>query len=303
MRNEDFSTTITVAATPAEVFQAISHVRGWWSENVSGHTDRANGEFTYHYQDVHRAKMQITTFKPDQRMVWHVIDNYFKFTTDETEWTGTNIIFDISKQDDRTVLRFTHEGLVPAFECFQICHDAWTHYIQDSLKNLIETGKGSPTPLDTADPEPATPAGHTGSAKSICHRLLIGVPVEKVFAALSTQDGLAGWWTPDTMAKPQVGSIARFVFDDYFKEMEVVELKPYSKVKWHCLQAYHEWIGTTVTFETVPHQQGAILLFRHEGWKDYSDEFASCSYAWALFLGSLKALCETGTGTPYPAIG
>jgi len=63
---------------------------------------------------------------------------------DKSEWVGTKIIFEKSKKDDKTQLRFTHEGLVPEYECYQICYDGWTSYIQGSLKNLITTGKGKP---------------------------------------------------------------------------------------------------------------------------------------------------------------
>jgi uncharacterized protein YndB with AHSA1/START domain len=137
--------------------------------------------------------------------------------------------------------------------------------------------------------------------KSICHRLLIETPIEKVYEALTTQEGLSRWWTPDTKAKPEVGSILRFAFGpDYFKEMKVEELKPFSKVKWACLKAYKDWIGTTLTFELQPHDKGTVLFFHHDGWKEYTPEFASCSYDWALFFRSLKFLCETGKGFPYP---
>jgi hypothetical protein len=56
----------------------------------------------------------------------------------------------------------------------------------------------------------------------------------------------------------------------------------------------------TMTFELEPHAKGTILVFHHEGWKAYSNEFASCSYDWALFFRSLKFLCEKGKGFPYP---
>lgn len=137
--------------------------------------------------------------------------------------------------------------------------------------------------------------------KCICHRFLIGAPAETVYAALTTQEGLAGWWTPDTIAKPEVGSVSRFAFGpDYYKEMRVEVLQPYSKVEWLCLKAFEEWIGTTLTFELEPRANGCILFFRHDGWKEYSEEFASCSFDWALFFRSLKLLCETGKGIPYP---
>lgn len=304
MKNKDFSTTLLVDATPQKVFDAINNVRGWWSENIDGDTNKINSEFLYHYQDVHRAKMKIIEMLPNKRVVWHVLDNYFKFTKDETEWKDTRVILDLSEQNGKTALKFTHQGLVPAYECFQICQDAWTHYIQSSLKDLITTGKGNATPKDE-DREPKFSEGNVStdqqSSKSIYHRLLIEAPVEKVYEAVTTQKGLAGWWTPDTLAKPKVGSILRFAFGpDYYKEMKVEELKPYSKIKWICLKAFEEWIGTTLTFELEPHSKGTILLFHHDGWKNYTQEFASCSFDWALFFRSLKFLCETGKGIPYP---
>ncbi len=300
MKSKDFSTSVLVDAPPKQVFDAINNVRGWWSENITGQTDKLTETFEYHYEDVHRAKIRIEEMLPGQKVVWHVLDNYFKFTKDETEWKDTRIIFGLSEQGGKTMLTFTHQGLVPEYECFRICQDAWTHYIQGSLKNLIETGKGNATPehVDAAAREAAASAP---DSKSICHRLLIEAPVEKAYAALSTQEGLAGWWTPDTIARPEVGSTLRFAFGpDYFKEMKVEVLQPYSKIKWRCITASEEWVGTTLSFELEPHQKGCILFFHHDGWKDYTPEFASCSFDWALFFRSLKLLCETGKGIPYP---
>jgi uncharacterized protein YndB with AHSA1/START domain len=307
MKKEDFSTTILVDATPQNVFDAVNNVRGWWSENINGDTDKLNSEFTYHYQDVHRAKIRITEFVPNKKVVWHVLDNYFKFTEDEREWIDTNVVFEISEKDGKTQLKFTHEGLVPDYECYNVCHDAWTHYVRDSLKDLILAGKGSPTPKDTEEgtaktelPEQQDPTNQI-TTKSICHRLLIEAPVEKVYEAITTQKGLAGWLTPETIAKPEVGSISRFAFGPtYYKEMKIEELKPYSKVKWLCLKADEEWIGTTLNFELEPHRKGSILYFHHDGWTAYTPEFAGCSYDWALFFRSLKFHCETGKGFPYP---
>ncbi|MBC9911722.1 SRPBCC family protein [Chitinophaga varians] len=135
---------------------------------------------------------------------------------------------------------------------------------------------------------------------NIWHRLVIKVAPEEVYKALSTQTGLAGWWTPDTIAKPEIGSIARFAFGDYFKEMKVTALQPSKQVKWECRKAVDEWVGTTITFDLEPHKDGTTLFFHHDGWKDYSPTYAVCTYDWAMFLRSLKKLCQTGKGAPYP---
>ena len=144
MTNPDFTTTILVDQTPEEAFNAINDVRGWWSEEIEGSTNKLNDEFRYHYEDVHRCKMKITEFTPNEKVVWFVQKNYFKFTKDKSEWTGTKIIFEIADIDNKTQIRFTHLGLVPGYECYDVCKNAWTQYIQQSLFNLITAGKGQP---------------------------------------------------------------------------------------------------------------------------------------------------------------
>jgi uncharacterized protein YndB with AHSA1/START domain len=137
--------------------------------------------------------------------------------------------------------------------------------------------------------------------KNILHRLAIKATPEEVYKAVTTREGLAGWWTPETSAKPETGSIARFAFGpDYFKEMKVTALEPFKQVQWQCITGFEEWVGTTITFDIEPHKNGSVLFFHHDGWKAYTPGFASCSYDWAMFLRSLRILCETGQGLPYP---
>jgi hypothetical protein len=142
--NPNFATAFVVAQSPAAVFRAINNPRGWWSEAIEGATEKQGDEFTYHYQDMHRCRIRLIEVVPDSRVAWHVLDNHFSFTEDETEWKGTTIVFDISRRDGGTELRFTHQGLVPAYECFEVCSNAWGSYINGSLKSLIATGKGRP---------------------------------------------------------------------------------------------------------------------------------------------------------------
>ncbi|MEO6136092.1 MAG: SRPBCC domain-containing protein [Ginsengibacter sp.] len=142
--DKNFTTTFLVNNTPEEVFNAINNVRGWWSENIDGSTDKPGAEFLYHYKDVHISKMKIVEFIPNKKVVWLVLQNQFNFTKDQSEWKGNTIVFDISEKGNQTQIQFTHVGLTPAYECYNDCHDAWTSYIQGSLKDLITTGKGKP---------------------------------------------------------------------------------------------------------------------------------------------------------------
>lgn len=144
MHDQNYTTTFMVDQTPEEAFTAINNVRGWWSEEIEGNTDKLGDEFTYHFADVHRCKMKLTGVIPGKKVVWFVEDNYFSFTKDKTEWMGTEIMFEISKKDDSTEVRFTHIGLVPEYECYDACSEGWGTYINGSLRSLITTGKGQP---------------------------------------------------------------------------------------------------------------------------------------------------------------
>ncbi len=149
MNDQNYTTAFTVDQTPEEVFAAINNVRGWWSGEIEGDTDKLGAEWTYRYKDIHRSKQKITELVPGKKVVWHVLDSYLKFVEDKTEWNGTDIVFDISKNGDKTEVRFTHVGLAPAIECFNKCSDAWSSIINGSLQSLITGGKGQPFEKET----------------------------------------------------------------------------------------------------------------------------------------------------------
>lgn len=142
--NQSYTATFTVEQTPAEAFTAINNVRGWWSQAIEGDTNKLGAVFYYHYQDIHRCTFKITEFVPGQKVVWHVLQNYFNFVQDKTEWTGTDVVFELTQKEDKTEVRFTHVGLVPAYECYTVCSDGWGTYINGSLRSLMTTGQGQP---------------------------------------------------------------------------------------------------------------------------------------------------------------
>lgn len=142
MDNQDFSTTIEVAQSPTEVFNAVNNPRAWWSDTIEGTTDQLDAEWNYHFGDNHRSKLKVIELIPDKQVVWLVEENYFKNAKDQTEWVGNKITFDISKQGDKTLLTFTQIGLKPSCDCYKACEWAWTGFVQKSLQSLIATGKG-----------------------------------------------------------------------------------------------------------------------------------------------------------------
>lgn len=149
MLSESYQATITVLQDPATVYAACRNFRAWWSEDIEGPTDEAGQSFLYHYKDIHISKMKLVEAIPDRRLVYEVLENHFSFVEDQTEWKDTRLIFDIVPEGGATRVTFTHEGLLPRHECFNVCNEAWTNYIQKSLYDLITTGEGHPNPRDT----------------------------------------------------------------------------------------------------------------------------------------------------------
>ena len=145
MNKQDFSMSFLVDQSPKEAFQAINNVRGWWTEGVDGNTENLNDEFSVQFWDVHYSMQKLIEVIPYTKIVWLITDSKLTFIIEESEWTGTKLIFDIAEKGNQTEVHFTHIGLVPQIECYKDCTNAWSGYVNGSLKSLIITGKGKPT--------------------------------------------------------------------------------------------------------------------------------------------------------------
>jgi uncharacterized protein YndB with AHSA1/START domain len=143
MKNQNFTATVSVDQTSEEVFAAINNIREWWSEDIEGNTDKLDHEFMYRDKHLH-ATMKITELIPGKKIVWHVLKSQMDDIEDVSEWDDTKLIFEITKKDDKTKIQFTHLGLVPELDCFNVCSKAWDFYIKSSLQRLITTSKGEP---------------------------------------------------------------------------------------------------------------------------------------------------------------
>ena len=135
----------------------------------------------------------------------------------------------------------------------------------------------------------------------IVHRIGVenGSP-QRVYDALTTLDGLSGWWAEKTTGDTEPGGVIEFRFGPGGIDMKVVELDPGRLVRWEVVGGPAEWIGTEVRFDIRQDGDWTIVLFRHEGWREPVEFMSHCSTKWATYLVSLKQLLETGTGAPDP---
>jgi uncharacterized protein YndB with AHSA1/START domain len=143
-----------------------------------------------------------------------------------------------------------------------------------------------------------------------CTVKLINIPLQKAYEAITSQEGLASWWTETCTVETKEGGHATFRFDETYNVMEIEELTPPSKVQWKCIDEHHvdklitksnEWVGSQLIFELKEDNQGNTdLNFIHKGLIPSLQCYDICQNSWDHFIKtSLKNHLETGHGQPY----
>ena len=145
MKSVNYNTTIEINASAEQVFSRISDITKWWSRDFEGHSKDINEEFIIHHPGQHYSKQRVIESIPYNKIVWLVTESKLSWLkNDQEEWTNTKMNFLTTAKIDKTILRFTHEGLTPQQECYVLCEQGWNIVIKDWLKYYIETGKPSP---------------------------------------------------------------------------------------------------------------------------------------------------------------
>lgn len=149
------------------------------------------------------------------------------------------------------------------------------------------------------------------------NQVTIDAKPARVFAALTTNEGIEGWWGSACTGEFRVGSRfdVRFGSDGH-SVMEVTHLEPNAEVRWACVASTEsnaadsepdEWVGTTLIWRLSPGPDGGAaagtdLWLEHVGLTPVLMCFEECNDIWNTLLpGSLKPYAETGKGSPATA--
>ena len=299
METSNYTTSILVENTANEVFNAINNVRGWWSEEIEGKTDQLNAEWNYHYEDVHRCKMKIIELVPNKKVVWEVMDNFFSFTNDKTEWKGNQLVFEIIPVDGKTKLQFTQIGLVPDYECFDICENAWNTYIQKSLYGLITEGVGQPNGKEKPQTE-----NEKNLSSNFTSTFFVNQTPKQVFDAINN---VSVWWQGEVIGNSSKlnDEFTYRMKEHHYSKQKLIEVIPNEKIVWMVteskLNPYNneaEWTNTKIIFDISEINNKTQVRFTHVGLIPKFECYGSCSWAWEkLIQESLFSLITTGKGT------
>lgn len=280
-----FTTMFTVPQSPDEVYAAINDPRRWWSQAIVGDTNRIDAQWTYSYQNVHRANFRVTHLVPGKRVVWHVEDNHFNFVKDPAEWAGNDLVFEIERDGDATRVRFTQIGLVPTYECYEVCATAWTSYVTGSLRNLITTGEGQPNPIEEIVAQAREMRGPAFSTSFTVDR-----SPDEVFAAIND---VRAWWRGDIEGTTDaLGAEFTYRYADLHRTTQkITEWVPGKKVVWHVVASHinfvrdkGEWHDTDIVFEIAKKGRRTEVRFTHEGLVPAVECYDQCSAAWSHYI-------------------
>lgn len=142
------------------------------------------------------------------------------------------------------------------------------------------------------------------TSEDYARELTLEAPVERVFDAVATLEGLRGWWTARASGSAAKGGTIRLEFEgmDEHIDMRVLAAERPTEVAWSLLEhtSLEEWTGTTVRFALTPRGKNACrLTFCHQGLSPKLACYEDCEAGWEHFLDSLVSLVETGKGSPF----
>ena len=134
---------------------------------------------------------------------------------------------------------------------------------------------------------------------TIYHQVGIRAPVDKIFNAIATLEGVSGWWTL-TSGEPTLEGELTFSFGEHDVFAKVTAYEKNKHVEWTVQGEEGEWLNTRICFDLDEKQDQVMVNFQHADWKEATEFLAHCSTKWAMFLLSLKKYVETGTGMSFP---
>ena len=138
---------VGIKASPAEVYEALATVEGvagWWTKDTTG-TSKPGGTVDVRFlspqgKEIGGMTMDVVALEPNRKVHW-------RFRKGPEEWIGTDVIFDLTQDGDFTIVRFGHRNWREPVEFMAHCSMKWATFML-SLRELVETGRGRPSPND-----------------------------------------------------------------------------------------------------------------------------------------------------------
>ena len=150
MSTNSYTATIEVTKPPGDVFDGITAITKWWVQpagDFEGRSTTLDDEFVIRHGDVHYSRQKLVEVVPDKKLVWLITESKLTWLQrDPHGWTDTRLVFELTPRGDKTVIRFTHQGLVAGKECYERVEQSWNIVIKKWLYDFITHGAPRPPP-------------------------------------------------------------------------------------------------------------------------------------------------------------
>jgi uncharacterized protein YndB with AHSA1/START domain len=137
---------VGIKASSDEVYKALATRDGlaaWWTTNTQGDS-KPGGVIKFRFsidgREIGGADMKVLELRPGERVLWQVIDG-------PAEWIDTKVSFELKQEGDYSIVLFKHADWKEPVEFMHHCSTKWGVFLM-SLKELVETGEGTPNPDD-----------------------------------------------------------------------------------------------------------------------------------------------------------
>ena len=159
MDTQDYSIRIEASVPVDEAFAGIQNVAAWWTKSFTGQARQAGDAFSVRFGSTF-VDFSVANVVPEQQIVWQVASSSLPWLKNPDEWTGTRVVWDLSRTGTTTQIRMTHIGLAPQVECYGQCEAGWDFFVGQSLHQLLTQHQGMPDRRNLSHSRlESTPAG------------------------------------------------------------------------------------------------------------------------------------------------
>lgn len=138
---------IGIKSPANQVYEALSSLEGlshWWTEEVQG-DDHLGGKIEFSFRSETgdlkgKMVMEVQELNAQKDVRWRCVEG-------PAEWIGTDVTFQLSQQDNQTIVLFGHRNWREAVEFTSHCSMKWATFLL-SLREYVETGNGKASPHD-----------------------------------------------------------------------------------------------------------------------------------------------------------
>ncbi|MET8450767.1 SRPBCC domain-containing protein [Streptomyces sp. NPDC005209] len=134
----------------------------------------------------------------------------------------------------------------------------------------------------------------------IALRLAIEADADTVYDAISTTDGIRGWFTTTATAGEGVGGLHELAFPGVPEPWRLRVTEAERGKRLVLAGQNGPWTGTEQTYEVLARPAGGVTLrFTHSGFPAVDDAHRDFTYGWATKFVRLKGYAETGEPAPF----